>query len=192
MVVPIVLSYHASQNGVGYSRAGVRRGWKSNFQEVVWERVSLQEVYGMENSNPTRKRYTFYKKPIETGRCMYCPLLIVYVKYNVTYFCGDVYFCWVRYIAAYWKSSNTFCLFPKQPAWCHVSPYSLERKTEGIEVKIRKTRRSYPGKKIPIELHKETYIKFGPLFAFAQGDKCHAGRRINPCYIVFKQWELYL
>lgn len=31
---------------------------------------------------------------------------------------------------------------------------------------------SYPGKKIPIELHKETYIKFGPLFAFAQGDKC--------------------
>lgn len=111
---------------------------------------------------------------------------------HVTYFCGDVYFCWVRYIAAYWKSSNTFCLFPKQPAWCHVSPYSLERKTEGIEVKIRKTRRSYPGKKIPIELHKETYIKFGPLFAFAQGDKCHAGRGINPCYIVFKQWELYL
>lgn len=138
MVVPIVLSYHASQNGVGYSRAGVRRGWKSNFQEVVWERVSLQEVYGMENSNPTRKRYTFYKKPIETGRCMYCPLLIVYVKYNVTYFCGDVYFCWVRYIAAYWKSSNTFCLFPKQPAWCHVSPYSLERKTEGIELPWKK------------------------------------------------------
>ena len=27
-------------------------------------------------------------------------------------------------------------------------------------------------KKIPIELHKKTYIKFGPLFAFAQGDKC--------------------
>lgn len=61
MVVPIVLSYHASQNGVGYSRAGVRRGWKSNFQEVVWERVTLQEVCGMENSNQTRKRYTFFK-----------------------------------------------------------------------------------------------------------------------------------
>lgn len=57
---------------------------------------------------------------------------------HVTYFCGDVYFCWVRYIAAYWKSSNTFCLFPKQPAWCHVSPYSLERKTEGIELPWKK------------------------------------------------------
>ena len=38
-----------------------------------------------------------------------------------------VYCSLMRYSAAAWKSSNTFCLFCVRPALCHSSPYSLKR-----------------------------------------------------------------
>ena len=38
---------------------------------------------------------------------------------------GLVYCSWMRYSAAAWKSSNTFCLLSRRPALCHLSPYSL-------------------------------------------------------------------
>uniref|UniRef100_A0A224XZV3 Putative secreted protein n=1 Tax=Panstrongylus lignarius TaxID=156445 RepID=A0A224XZV3_9HEMI len=35
-----------------------------------------------------------------------------------------VYLFSIKYSAAAWKSSKTFCLFSKRPASCHFSPYS--------------------------------------------------------------------
>jgi hypothetical protein len=34
--------------------------------------------------------------------------------------------------AAAWKSSNTFCLFPRRPAWCHRSPCSYPPRSPAI------------------------------------------------------------
>ena len=149
------------------------RGWEKHFQEWCLKGCFAGRLWHGEPQSDKKKMHIIhiihYNQNTLPSAHRICEI-------HVTYFCGDVYFCWVRYIAAYWKSSNTFCLLPKQPAWCHVSPYSLGRKTKRITVRFGTHQGTGPGNKSLL-----SYIKVGPLVALG------SGRGIIPFYVAFTQ-----